>query len=154
MSETRKGVGPTAASVEEDPNAAAVCSSPPCFMHELDPSYLGYLGREEVSALLGGLLAAKWGDGAPDEARLRTVLCRHLEALGGCPDRVPSASCGAAASDGPAAAAEAADRRSDRLAPTVREALPRIHDNALRRDLEQVLGALEHGGRPHQGGVA
>jgi hypothetical protein len=29
------------ASVDEDPNSRATYASPPCFMHELDPSYLG-----------------------------------------------------------------------------------------------------------------
>jgi hypothetical protein len=43
---------PGIASLEEDPNAVVVCSSPPCFMHELDPSWLGYLGRDEVRGLL------------------------------------------------------------------------------------------------------
>jgi hypothetical protein len=29
------------ASIDEDPNSRATYASPPCFMHELDPSYLG-----------------------------------------------------------------------------------------------------------------
>ena len=57
MSETEGGARSTAASVEEDTNATVVCNSPPCFMHELDPSYLGYLGRDEVRELLEALLA-------------------------------------------------------------------------------------------------
>jgi hypothetical protein len=133
MSETRKGAA--AASVEEDPNAAITCSSPPCFMHELDPTYLGYLGREEVRALLGPLLAAEWGGAGPDEARLRAALRRHLKALGGRPDHTACASRSAASAGAP-------DLGPDGLAPMVREALPRIHDDALRRDLEEALGAL------------
>ena len=113
------------AAVEEDPNAAVVCSSPPCFMHELVPAYLGYLGREEVAALLAGLLAADWGGAVPDEARLRDALRLRLEALGGA---------AAAACCGP-----------ERLAQTVRETLPRLHDDGLRRGLEELLGALERG---------
>jgi hypothetical protein len=27
--------------IDEDPNSRATYASPPCFMHELDPSYLG-----------------------------------------------------------------------------------------------------------------
>lgn len=74
MGETRKGAGWAAAPVEEDPNAIVVCNSPPCFMHELDPSYLGHLSQEEVSALLEALLAARWGAVVPsEEARLRTA---------------------------------------------------------------------------------
>ena len=151
MSETGGGARSTAASVEEDPNATVVCNSPPCFMHELDPSYLGYLRQEEVSALLGALLAAEWGGAAPDEARLRAVLRRHLEALRASPDRASCASHdGAAASGGPDAAAGSDDRTPPRLARTIREALPRLHDEALRRDLGEVLGALEQGS-PHRG---
>ena len=122
--------------VEEDPNAAVVCSSPPCFMHELDPTYLGYLGREEVAALLTGLLAADWGGGVPDEARLRGALRARVEALGG-----------------PVAADEATCRGSERLARTIRDALPRVHDDRLRHDLEELLGALERGGGTREGGA-
>jgi nitronate monooxygenase len=34
---------PPIASIEEDPNVTPIeCASPPCFMHELDPAYLGF----------------------------------------------------------------------------------------------------------------
>jgi hypothetical protein len=126
MSGARKNDRPTAASVDEDPNAVVQCSSPPCFMHELDPSYLGYLSQEEVSALVDAVLAAEWGGAVPEEARLRATLRRHRGAASGPPRRAP-----------------------DGLARAIREALPRIQDDALRRDLEEVLGALESpdGGR-------
>jgi hypothetical protein len=130
------------ASAEEDPNATMVCNSPPCFMHELDPSYLGYLGRDEVSALLGAVLAADWG-GAREEARSRTALRRRFEALG-------TASCGAALSGIPGAPL---DREPGLLARRVRAALPRLHDHALRRDLEEALRALEHGRGPDRDGA-
>jgi hypothetical protein len=143
VSETEGGARSTAASVEEDPNATVVCNSPPCFMHELDPSYLGYLGRDEVSALLGAVLAADWGGGAPEAARSRAALRRRFEALG-------TASCGAALSGVPGAPL---DREPGRLARRVRAALPRLHDHALRRDLEEALGALERGPGPHRDDV-
>jgi 5-formyltetrahydrofolate cyclo-ligase len=39
------------ASIDEDPNSRGTYASPPCFMHELDPSYLGLtLNREDRSA--------------------------------------------------------------------------------------------------------
>ena len=39
------------ADVDEDPNSRAIYASPPCFMHELDPSYLGLTpNREDRSA--------------------------------------------------------------------------------------------------------
>jgi hypothetical protein len=133
VSETEGDARSTAASVEEDPNATVVCSSPPCLMHELDPSYLGYLGQDEVSALLGAVLAADWGGGAPEAARSRAALRRRLEALS-------TASCGAALSGAPSAPL---DREPGLLARRVRAALPRLHDHALRRDLEEALAALE-----------
>ena len=134
MSEARKRAGPAAAPVEEDPNAPVLCSSPPCFMHELDPSYLGYLSREETRALLDALLAAGWDGAAPDESRLRAALRGHLEALGGrCPDRDPDMT-----RDAPRCG-------PDRLATMVRQALPRIHSDALRRDLEAALDTLGRG---------
>lgn len=117
------------AAVEEDPNAAVVCSSPPCFMHELDPAYLGYLRPEEVSALLVGLLAANWGGVAPEADRLRAALRRHLEASGAGAEKAEPPGCG-----------------PDRLAQVVWETLPRIHDHALRRDLEEALGVLDRDG--------
>jgi hypothetical protein len=33
------------ATVDEDPNSRATYASPPCSMHELDPSYLGWPAR-------------------------------------------------------------------------------------------------------------
>jgi hypothetical protein len=127
MGGTEKDARPAMATpVEEDPNAAVVCSSPPCFMHELDPTYLGYLGREQPGQQRGHFLAADWGGSVPDEVRLRAALRGRLEALG---DSGPAA-CG-----GPEPPAQA-----------VREALPRIHDDGLRRDLQELLGALERGG--------
>ncbi len=142
MSEKGGARSTTMASAEEDPNAAAVCSSPPCSMHELDPSNVGYLGRDEVSALLGAVLAADWG-GAREEARSRAALRRRFEALG-------TASCEAALSGIPGAPL---DREPGLLARRVRAALPRLHDRALRRDLEEALGALERGRGPHRDGA-
>ncbi len=143
MSGTEGGARPTAAPLEEDPNAAAVCSSPPCSMHELDPSSVGYLGRDEVSALLGAVLAADWGAAAREGARSRAALRRRFEALG-------TASCGAALSG---ALGAPLDREPGRLARRARAALPRLQDRALRRDLEEALGALERGRGPHRDGV-
>jgi hypothetical protein len=38
------------ATVDEDPNSRATYASPPCFMHELDPSYLGLAPDRDVSS--------------------------------------------------------------------------------------------------------
>ena len=40
--------GDAFADVDEDPNSRAGYASPPCFMHELDPSYLGLQPAGEV----------------------------------------------------------------------------------------------------------
>lgn len=136
MDEAKKNAAPTSASPEEDPNAAIVCNSPPCFMHELEPSYLGYFCRREVSALLGAVLAAEWGGAVPDEARRRAALRRHL---------------GVPADDRGRTQGEPSKRAPDEIARMIRGALPRIHGDALRRDLEAVPGALG-GGVPQGGG--
>jgi hypothetical protein len=133
---------PMIAPPEEDPNATITCSSPPCFMHELDPAYLGYLGRQEVSALLEDLLAAEWFGTWLETAWLRAMLRRHLARLGEIPAPEPRGS----GRDGSAAGAPGAappDGGQDRLTCRVREALPRLYDDALRRDLADLLGIME-----------
>ena len=76
---TQRGFArPAIAPPEEDPNAVVVCSSPPCFMHELDPSYLGYLSRDKVRELLEALLVMKWSGTVVEAAWVRAMLRRHL----------------------------------------------------------------------------
>jgi hypothetical protein len=41
VDEGPRRAGDAFATVDEDPNGRATYASPPCFMHELDPSYLG-----------------------------------------------------------------------------------------------------------------
>ncbi len=141
---------PAIAPPEEDPNATITCSSPPCFMHELDPSWLGYLGRDELSALLGELLAAEWSGTVLETAWLRAMLRRHLARLGAAPP--PEPQCPAPARSPPSddeTHAGGRDRR-ERLARRLRAALPRLHDDALRSDLRDLLVIMEHElGRPH-----
>ena len=136
MTGTERRMRPMIAPPEEDPNATITCSSPPCFMHELDPAYLGYLGRPEIAALLEDLLAAEWFGTWLETAWLRAMLRRHLGRLG----EVLAAGPRGDARD-PAAASP--DGCQDRLAHRVRAALPRLHDDALRRDLADLLGIME-----------
>lgn len=133
---------PAIAPPEEDPNAVVVCASPPCFMHELDPSYLGYLDRDEVHGLLETLLVATWSGTVLETAWLRAMLRRHLARLGSarpglpqCPER--------GVAPGGAAGAKPTDGEVKRLALRLRAALPRLADDALQRDLAEVLGMLE-----------
>lgn len=136
MTGMERRMRPMIAPPEEDPNATITCNSPPCFMHELDPAYLGYLGRPEVAALLEDLLVAEWSGTWLETAWLRAMLRRHLGRLG----EVSAAGPGGDVRD-PAAASP--DGGQDRLARRVRAALPRLHDDTLRRDLADLLGIMD-----------
>lgn len=124
---------PEVAPPDEDPNAILLCSSPPCFMHELDPTYLGYLGHDEVIALLWDLLAVEWSGTVLEKAWLRAMLRRHLASRRGA----SPARHGEPDGFGPVGG------EAGRLASRLQEALPRLQDHALRDDLQQVLGVLE-----------
>lgn len=142
MTGTERQIRPMIAPPEEDPNATITCSSPPCFMHELDPAYLGYLRPDEVSVLLEDLLAAEWFGTRLETAWLRAMLRRHLARLAKAPPLEPHRS----SRDGRTAGdpgTEPSGGRQDRLTRHLREALPRLHDEALRRDLSDLLGSME-----------
>ena len=111
-------------------------------MHELDPSYLGYLRCDEVSVLLEDLLAAEWSGTWLETAWLRAMLRRHLTRLGEVPSPEPhhSSRHGRTAGD-PGTAPP--DGRQDQMTRRLREALPRVYDEALRRDLTDLLGIME-----------
>ncbi|MCO6419502.1 hypothetical protein JYK14_25540 [Siccirubricoccus sp. KC 17139] len=126
---------PDIAASDEDPNVVVAGSSPPCFMHELDPVWLGYLPAEEVRALLTALLAARWPGTVLEAAWLHAMLQRHLASLDAPRPRGPWRT------DDGAQAASAA--RSGDLVCRLRGALPRIWDEALRRDLAEVLRMME-----------
>jgi hypothetical protein len=139
---------PAIAPPEEDPNAVVVCSSPPCFMHELDPSYLGYLCRDEVRELLEALLVVKLSGTVVEAAWVRAMLRRHLARPALTSPPGPSHSQGEAATGGvflPGPAHGGADCLTLRL----RAALPRLADDALQRDLAEVLRMLERDVRRH-----
>ncbi len=146
---------------DEDPNLEpAGYASPPCFMHELDPGYLGYLRPEELRDFLvrlqagwqSGLAIPAASGGAMDDdeiaAALRAIcredivirekLRRQLERLGGA-----AASACAAPADAVASSPSALLRRRDALVAETRSLLPRIHDDGLRRDLAELVAAHE-----------
>ena len=128
MERGRRPIRPTATPPETSAEALIACSSPPCFLHELDPTYLSYLGRAEVAALLRDLLTAEQPGTFLEMAWLRGMLRRHLASLGEAPE--PGA---------PAAGPQ------EGLLCRLREALPRLHDERLRGDLTDLLAILEHG---------
>jgi hypothetical protein len=130
---------------EENEEAGASYASPPCFMHELDPSYLGYAGTAETIAMLNDLLgSALEGDGrdaaaqtAPpggteDGVALHAMLRRHVLRLGGRPARSL-----------PETAQDRCDRAPGAIVRKLREILPKIGDGALHDDLKAALRALE-----------
>jgi 5-formyltetrahydrofolate cyclo-ligase len=148
----------------EDEAEGSSYASPPCFMHELDPSYLGYASVAESILLLNELLGAgpaiaastaqPPGAGAPgaatlsgmskDEAGFDAMLRRHIARLGGRPDAEPSSfhelSPGA---DSPEAKCELSGRGQAAVIRKLQTALPRIGDRALYSDLKQMLETLE-----------
>lgn len=136
-------------------------ASPPCFMHEIEESYMGNLSSDEIVAVLNLLLegeragsrgvaelaarAENTPDHAPlhaialDEARFCRMLIGHIRRLGG----EPSPQTGAFYET-----LLAADSEADRTALLVRgqqwvvrkldEILPRIRDDALHADLADM----------------
>lgn len=141
-------------------------ASPPCSMHELDPSYLGYMDRGETVALLNELLEGERAgaravaemarqeedparravlrDVAMDEARFCAMLVRHVTRLGG----VPSPATGAfydkvLAPDTAAERVALLNRGQGWVVRRLREAAGRIADDALLRDIKDMLEVHE-----------
>jgi nitronate monooxygenase len=139
-------------------------SSPPCQLHEVDPSYLGYSSPAEVLELLNKLLEAERAGArgaremsslaqsertrealqgvAKDEARFCAMLFGHITRLG----EVPSRRTGAFHEK--LAALQALDDRLELLnrgqgwvVHKLEEAVPKIADDPLRADLREMLDA-------------
>jgi hypothetical protein len=147
--------------------AAAGYSSPPCQLQEVDPTYLGYSSREEVLSLLNDLLEAErtgargaremsaladntqtrttLSEVAKDEARFCAMLFGHITRLGETPSRRTGAFCEKLA------ALPALDDRLELLnrgqgwvVRKLSEAVPKIADDPLRADLNEMLAAHRH----------
>jgi hypothetical protein len=141
-------------------------ASPPCFMHELDPAYLGFLSTDEILALLNLLLEAEkagargvmrmaketatpglaneLAEVARDEAAFCAMLSRHIRRLGG----EPSTATGSfydklMAREGDAERLALLDRGQNWVALKLKEVLPRIGDDALHKDLADMLDVHE-----------
>jgi hypothetical protein len=144
----------------------ATFASPPCFMHEVDPAYVGYLPTDETLALLNLLLEAEKAGArgvmrmardtasarlcveltaiARDEAGFCAMLTKHIRRLGG----EPSTATGAfydklVARQGDAARMALLDRGQTWVALKLKEVLPRIGDEALHKDLTGMLDVHE-----------
>lgn len=146
--------------------SSAAYASPPCFMHEADPSYMGYMGTSAVLALLNEMLegeragakvagalrkhatnprvAALLIDIWIDEARFCAMLRRHIDRLGGTPSQKTGAF------QEKVLALEGMDERLALLnkgqgwvVRKLREVLPQIDDDSLRTDLKNMLDVHE-----------
>jgi 5-formyltetrahydrofolate cyclo-ligase len=160
----RRGAAIDAA--EEDPNARSGYASPPCYMHELDPSYLGYLNRDELVALLNRLLEAERAgargltemsksvgdprinaalrDVAKDEGRFCAMLASHIGRLGGEASQATGTFYQKLmATDGLDGRLDLLDRGQGWVVRELREALPRIQDPDLHGDLSDMLAVHE-----------
>lgn len=145
----------------EGSNATSHYASPACLMHELDPTFLGYMSAEETLAFLNTLLEAERAgakgvaemaqeataevrnvlhDVACDEARCCAMLSRQIVRLGG------TAGTATGAFHTKLRTLSAWDQRLallDRgqgwVVRQLREILPRIGDDWLFRDLTRML---------------
>jgi hypothetical protein len=144
----------------------ATYSSPPCFMHELDDAHRGYIGQAELTALLNELLQAERAGAkvagrlslavadaamattlqavAQDEGRFCAMLSRHVAGLGGTPSQATGAFHDKvmALPDWDARCA-LLNRGQGWVVRKLRDALPRIRDRALHRDLQDMLEVHE-----------
>ncbi len=141
-------------------------TSPPCFMHELDPEYLGFTSTADTVALLNLLLegeragaravaemgkqAAGAAQGttlrgiAMDEARFCAMLTRHITRLGGTPSLQTGAFYGKLmALEGSRERIELLNRGQAWVVRKLQEALPGIGDSALHSDLKIMLEVHE-----------
>ena len=144
----------------------ATYSSPPCFMHELDDIALGYIGRDELLALLNELLEAeragakvvgRLSTAAPDaamatvlrgiahdEGTFCAMLSRQIAQLGGTPSQVTGAFHDKVmALPDLHARLDLLNRGQGWVVRKLREALPRIRDDALRQELREMLDVHE-----------
>lgn len=162
LMETFPASDPFNVTPERNLDGVSTYASPPCFMHELDPSYLGYLGQTEVLDLLNLLLegeraGAKGASAmkmqtidvearqallqiAKDEARFCTMLTGHIVRMGGKPSLQTGAFYRKLRSLETAREQIALlERGQGWVVRKIRETLPKIGDDALHGDLTEML---------------
>lgn len=138
------------------------CASPPCFMREVDPTYLGILTRDELMVLLNQLLEGERAGArgaremsqrtpsltksrvlrrvAEDEAGFCAMLAGHIRRLGGVPSMRTSAFYNKLAATEPGKAQmDMLNRGQGRAVREVHKVLCKIDDQSLRQDLTQML---------------
>lgn len=141
-------------------------SSPACLAHEADDGYMGYATRQELAAFLNELLeaeragtgvalkSAQTAQGTPfvellqvvhkDEARWCAMLLKQLRRLG-----EPASTKIGAFQDKALAIPDLAERMvflnrgQGWVVRKLKEMLPKVRDDALHRDLKEMLEAHE-----------
>jgi hypothetical protein len=141
-------------------------SSPACSMHQADDAYMGYAGKEELTAILTELLeeeragvrvaheSALTARGGPlgklmraiekDDARWCAMLAGHLRMLGQPPSSKLGAFYEKAMAIGDLGERIAfLNRGQGWVVRKLRELLPRVRDNSLHTDLSEMLRSHE-----------
>jgi hypothetical protein len=136
-------------------------ASPPCFMHELDPAYLGYLAPDDIVACLNELLEAERAGArgvgrmareaagsesaadlaavARDEAAFCAMLSRHIRRLGGDPSPATGGFYDKLmARSGEDERLKLLDRGQSWVVTKLKEMLPRLADEDLLEDLRRM----------------
>ena len=130
-------------SSDADPGEPASFSSPPCFLHELEPSYFGYLEDSEVSDLLTELLRAKLNGTRVENAWAHAMLLRQAARAAGRQTFTSPEASHAAEQKGVGALQPLSASAQECLRAKLDDALPRLRDPGLRQDLEQLLHLLK-----------
>ena len=148
---------------KKDPPAGF--ASPPCMLHEVDPTYLGYMSEEEMVAFLNELLEAERAGAsgvgemaapqdaphrpllqtvAADEARFCAMLTRHIVRLRGRPTGATGKFLDKLrATEGLESKLTLLNRGQGWVVKKLREGLQKIDDPMLYADLREMLEAHE-----------
>jgi hypothetical protein len=126
-------------------------SSPPCFLHELDPSYRGYLGRDEVLHLLEDLLAAELPGTRVERAWHHAMLLRHKARIDGPATLAPRLAGDLVGHERASGLSAVSGSSHERLAAELEVTLPRLENDSLKQDLEQILFLLKRDKPSHVG---
>ncbi len=157
---------PTAPAEDPSRSEPTPYASPPCYLHEVDPQYLGYMSAADLIELLNQLLEGERAGArdvseiangtagetdrailhniAKDEGYFCQMLTRHIVDLGG----VPSSKTGAfyeklIAQSRVDECLDQLNRGQGWVVRTLREALPKISADGLARDLQHMLDVHE-----------